>query len=387
MASAHTRIIQKDPSRGNYGRDVSNDNPLFVQPMANISGEVQEVSSDHPFPVSIDNMTLTTANPLYTYPMAEISGIMRAISSDYPMPATIEGVEIKLDSENALPTIMTDPTSDKQMKVIEGSSAAVGDIASVVSDPTVKQAIEGFTGIGGDIVYANVADDFTAAFQDSDEIRLTNMPFVPEATNVVVGDIKRIDTNNLVTTLPLTDVEVQDNGDNTYDIVLGGLATALVTTDSYVVILVGPTKNRDIDLDSGKSLTQNPEWAHRTDAELLVTAYDITAAFTDMGAEIDVSDYTTLGIFVNYDRGDTTTAQIRALHKHESGGSSEYREIYLSSPASNKTDINLNVYEIPTDVDQLFKFDIDVTTTPYIQLQGSSDADGSGTFTVYITKS
>ena len=101
-----------------------------------------------------------------------------------------------------------------------------------------------------------------------------------------------------------------------------------------------------------------------------------------------MSGYNNLGVWLTVDIGTSTNVQLRILHKHESAGAEEYREIYLGSPSSNLTTINLNDYEVGTDSDQLFKINIPVSaTSPIIQLQVKDDADGDGQIdAAYITK-
>lgn len=169
---------------------------------------------------------------------------------------------------------------------------------------------------------------------------------------------------------------------------VSGGTTTLISGDVYEVGLNFQDKSYDDDLDIGKTIDQSPLWSRYTDAEnLLSDPYELTSSFTDVGGEIDVRGYNYLTLWTTIDIGTSIDPQLRILHKHESGGAEEYREIYLGSPATNKTTINLNDYEIASDSDQLFKITLSVTGTHYIQIQAKDDADGDGQIDdLYVTK-
>jgi len=135
----------------------------------------------------------------------------------------------------------------------------------------------------------------------------------------------------------------------------------------------------DSSLDVGKTISQNPESSYYQDVTPLIsTAYELTATFADVGFEIPCAWYKYLTLRFTIDINTSTGVHIRILHKHTSAGTEEYREIYLWSPAGNQTTINLNDYLIATDTYQLFKITLDVTWTPYIQVQAKDDADWTG---------
>ena len=107
-----------------------------------------------------------------------------------------------------------------------------------------------------------------------------------------------------------------------------------------------------------------------------------------MGTEIDVDTYNYLTLWFTIDIGTSTDVQLRILHKHTTAGAEEYREIYLGSPASNLTTINLNDYDIAADADQLFKITLPITGSKFIQVQAKDAANGDGQIdALYTTKS
>ena len=86
-----------------------------------LSGRATPVNETYPFPVDI-----TFTND---------SGLNEPLSATNPLPVNIEDVSLNLDTEDGLPCILTDPTSDKQAKVVESDLASIGDIASLVAAP------------------------------------------------------------------------------------------------------------------------------------------------------------------------------------------------------------------------------------------------------------
>jgi len=138
-----------------------------------------------------------------------------------------------------------------------------------------------------------------------------------------------------------------------------------------------------------KAQEQSQIWMRYTPpVELISSAQELTDSLLDLGGEIDMRGYNQLGVWLNVDIGTSVDVELRVLHKHTSGGSEEYREIYLGTPGSNITTINLNDYQVAADSDQLFKLNIPVSaTSPFIQLQVQDSADGDGQVdTAYITK-
>ena len=121
----------------------------------------------------------------------------------------------------------------------------------------------------------------------------------------------------------------------------------------------------------------NGPWNAKSPQPLLTVAQPLTTSFADVGLEIAMGGDNQLGLFITADINAANDIEIRILHKHESGGSKEYREIYLGNPSSNITTINLNDYQIGSDADKLFKINIPTSgTTPFIQMQARMATDG-----------
>lgn len=204
----------------------------------------------------------------------------------------------------------------------------------------------------------------------------------------------------------LAAVVVTNTGGTAVRTFVNGLGGVVLTTSSNVITIVGAgtpfasgdvinfmvnlqDKAFDADLDSQKNIIQNPIWNRYTDKEALFsTAYELTASFADVGGEIDMRGYNQLTLWLTIDIGTSTNPQLRVLFKHTTAGAEEYREIYLGSPSSNLTAVNLNDYEIDSDADQLFKINIPTSgTVAFVQLQAKDAANGDGQIdAAYVTK-
>lgn len=264
-----------------------------------------------------------------------------------------------------------------------------GDAAALQMDVSGNLKVTG----GASSVSAKFTSpsDFTATYTSASTITLSGVPItISDASQIVY--VKQTKATNLATTYVAgsggISFGVSSNVITVYQ--YGSVITSLVTGDVYEVGINAQDKAYDASTQSFKDSVLNPVYAHTTDPETLVSAtpYELTASFADVGSEISVDTYNWLTLWLTIDIGTSTNPQIRILHKHTSAGTEEYREIYLGSPASNITSINLNDYEVNTDADQLFKITIPVTGSKYIQVQAKDDANGDGQIdALYCSKS
>ncbi len=228
--------------------------------------------------------------------------------------------------------------------------------------------------------------DFTTTYTSATTITLSGFP--SQFSDINDEDI--VTLVQIATDGSVTKTYTRDNATmSTTSNVLTVTGATFTNTDTFVLYTNIPrVEAYDTSLDSKKTIVQNPAWARYTDKEALFsTAYELTASFADVGNEIDVRGYNYLTLWVTIDIGTSVNPQLRILHKHTSAGAEEYREIYLGSPTSNKTTINLNDYEVGADSDQLFKITLPVTGTAFVQIQAKDDANGDGQIdALYVTK-
>ena len=117
-----------------------------------------------------------------------------------------------------------------------------------------------------------------------------------------------------------------------------------------------------------------------SDPEVLVTAQDLTTSYTDFWAEINMSGYNCLGVYIITDVNDSENVNLKVLGKHESGGVDEYeidgllaKSLWTTWAADSKL-----YYTFKTD-----------GTIPFLQLQAIAGVLGTtaGNLSIVITKS
>lgn len=122
----------------------------------------------------------------------------------------------------------------------------------------------------------------------------------------------------------------------------------------------------------------DPIYSRYTDAETLVSAQDLTVAYADFGAEIDMTGYNRLGVYVTADVNDSLDVSLKALGKHTSAGTDEYEIDGMTIKALWTT--------VVSDFKTYYEFDIG--TLPIIQLQAIAGTVGTtaGDLTIVIDK-
>jgi hypothetical protein len=166
--------------------------------------------------------------------------------------------------------------------------------------------------------------------------------------------------------------------------------TAMSDTDD-LAIKIHYNNSEDFELNGIRAYIQNtipPNYDSISGDLLSGTPFELGSSFADLASEIPMSGKNRLRVWITLDIGTSTTVQIRRLDKHTSGGAEEYREIYLGSPAANKSTINLHDYEVGSNADQLFSFILETDgTVPFIQLQAKDSANGDGQIdALYVSK-
>ncbi len=326
---------------------------------------------------SNNDVTLATLPDTATGDLATISGDTTSIDTKVPS----QGTAVMTGS---LPiTIATDDTQ----------FGTVGDIADVDGNihgqlRYIGEAVDGLErSIPTPFAEYKSPSDFTATYTSNVTITLSSLPIVISDSSQIVY-IKYIPTGGSGSAVLVNGYNGVTITESAGVLTVDGGGTPFAAGDVYEIGINAQQKAYDATTNSLLTSVENPLWERYTDAEsLLGAAYELTNSFADVGSEIDVRGYNYLTFWATIDIGTSTNIQLRIIHKHTSAGSEEYREIYLGSPASNVTTINLNDYEINSDADQLFKITIPVTGSRYIQLQAKDDADGDGQIdALYITK-
>jgi len=218
--------------------------------------------------------------------------------------------------------------------------------------------------------------DFTATYTSSTTLTLAGVPYT--ATSPEIAYIKIIPTGGTL-------AKVFQNGINGVTltissnvITIDGAGTPFASGDAYEVGLNGQHKSYDSSLDVTKTIDQSPLWSRYSDAETLVTAQDLTAAYADFGSEIDMQGYTHLRIAIVADANDSEDVTLKLLGLDESGGSDEY-EIEGGTTQA---------LWAGAGSDSKFSYTFDVKGTPFVQLQAIAGTVGAtpGDLTIVISK-
>lgn len=165
-------------------------------------------------------------------------------------------------------------------------------------------------------------------------------------------------------------------------------ATPFAATDTkYRLIIHCQEKGYDVTTDTKKVSIQSADWGSKNTSDspvpLIAAAQTLTTSFTDFGFEVPTSGYRFFKLWLNIDINQGTGVQIRALEKHTSAGTDEYK-MRIETVSSTKISIDNEIVEFP-NADDLYTLVWDLhNTTPYIQLQMKESVDG-GTDSIILS--
>ena len=279
-------------------------------------------------------------------------------------------------------------SGDEALAVVDANMRGVIDALKTVLSSTevLKTAIYDDTGaqvtaFGSPSTIAEYKSpsDFTATYTSSTTITLSSLPLTIADSSQIVY-IRKIPSSG--------DAEVYVNGSggvtmtvSSNVLTIAGVTAPFASGDSYEIGINAQKKAFDPSTNSNMESTLNPEYAHYTDPELLVTASDIVATTTvykDQGAEIDMTGYNTLGVFVKFTVNDSATNTIKLLAKHTSAGTEEFVQETAGDYIKTLGDASINIY---------YEFSTN-HNIPIFQIQSTATTvgDTEGTLEIYITK-
>jgi len=222
-----------------------------------------------------------------------------------------------MQNDTSLKGLGADKEELKFVKLSDGSIAV--RILSV--DSSGEESAGGGGGGAGSISAYSSAGDFTASYASASTITLSGLPIaISDASQIAY--VKVIHSDN--TSETFTDGFGYSSGVVTIYDSSGVAVTTLASGDVYEVGLNAQDKAYDPSTNSQLNSILNPDYAHNTDSETLVTAQDLTASYADFGAEIDVQDYKTLSVNIVADCNNSQDVTLKILVLDEIGGSDEY---------------------------------------------------------------
>ncbi len=216
-------------------------------------------------------------------------------------------------------------------------------------------------------------------------IRMTNVDFTPDAACIALPDDVKVlvcGTTEVVRQIPTTQIRVTPGASGSYNVAFSGMTFTFNATDIIAMKMIGPTKNRDRDLNIEQVGEVAPDRSQRNIQTNLVTGVTIGSldnTWKDQGAEIPMQERNATGIWVKFTANNTTGgAMVQILSKHTSGGVDEY-EMESSGSYQSQIGIVNRKYWIPFGTNNLVDY-------LQIQTKGTTLGATTGMVTIDITK-
>jgi len=115
---------------------------------------------------------------------------------------------------------------------------------------------------------------------------------------------------------------------------------------------------------------------HYVRKALITSAQAFTTSWADLGAEIEMMGYNSMGIWITLDINAANNMRIRALAKLDSCGTNEYL-LPIKTVGTSDVAIEDEYFEFNDDADALFLLEVDTSgLVPFIQLQCQVGTDG-----------
>lgn len=275
---------------------------------------------------------------------------------------------LKVNSDGEL--MINLEASDIQIGAVELKDGTTDNRAEIDSTGALK-----VTG-GASAVSAEYTSptDFTATYTSSSTITLSGLPFTVTDSSQVA----------FITVIPATgSAATYVNGSSGVTltvssnvVTLAGITDPFASGDVYQVGINAQTKAYDPSTNSQMTSPLKNVWNQYTDAETLVTAQDLTDAYADFGAEIDMRGYTHLRVGIVLDVNNSEGITMKLLGLNSSGGSDEFEIEGGTTKAIAHT------------ADNKFSYEFDVKGSPFVQIQAIAGTVGAtaGDLTLTISK-
>lgn len=318
-------------------------------------------------------------------PNSSMSPYINNTDADNLLVVFTEGINVDTYIRNITNIILS---SDIQIGAVELKNASTDDRAAIVRADAAKTAatmvlvtqnIDSSGNIGGGSSPSTTADykspaDFTATYTSNVTITLSGVP-------ITITDNSQIKYIMMVPAAGQAKIFVNGSGGVTIAhaaniLTISGAGTPFTAGDVYEIGINGPTKAYDLSIDAKKTISLVNVWNRYTDPETLVTAQDLTDAYADFGAEIDMRGYTHLRVGIVLDVNDSENITMKLLGLNESGGTDEFEiEGGLTQAIAHTADAK-------------FSYEFDVKGSPFVQLQAIAGTVGAtaGDLTLTISK-
>lgn len=292
----------------------------------------------------------------------------------------------KASNQTALTTVTYKTSTTASNVTLEASDIEIGAV-ELKDGTTDNRASIDATGAlkvtgGASSVSAQYISpaDFNVAYTSASTITLSGVPFtIATGAQVVYIKIRNSATNVTSTYVAGANGYGFGHSAGVITAYLNGSATSIFSaTDMYEVGLNEQEKAFDPSTNSRMTTSLKNVWNQYTDGEVLVTAQDLTNAYADFGAEIDMRGYDTLSVYIITDVNSSENVNLKALAKHTPAGADEYE---LGSSG-------IKTLWTTGASDSKLYYEFETNGIPYVQLQAIAGTVGAtaGDLTISIIK-
>jgi len=110
---------------------------------------------------------------------------------------------------------------------------------------------------------------------------------------------------------------------------------------------------------------------------LITVVQDVTAAWVDLGGEVDVKGFNRIAVWLNVDINDSLDIRIRALAKHTSAHADEFN-LPIRTVSASDVKVEDEYFEFNVDADQFVVLAVELgNVIPLVQFQVQAGTVGA----------
>jgi len=264
-----------------------------------------------------------------------------------------------------------------------------------VNNPFPIASVSGNTGarVGtGPTVYTNVPanQDFTVVVSGGTRaVIISGASFAPdEGCIALANNVKRQVSGDTQTFeyLPVDDLRVDDNGDDTYTVTFSGLTETFNTTDQVKMAMFGPPRVTDTTVDARKSLVQNSDADRDTDLESYTTFVPVDTNY-DEGGVIDVRGKNVLNLYYSKTLAVSDDTNVKVVYLESAVGTVDYQMTELGTSADGVRSVLESVFLLDKGAAvNMISFDTKGAPFMRIDMAKATDVGDDSTITCSINK-
>lgn len=308
------------------------------------------------------------------------------------MPSAVFNFEPTIDNVTMSSGVEITDGSDT-LDLLRADDAPTVATITVPTKPVDAQGnvITGGGGTSGGLTLYTSPVHFTATYQAATALDLSGMSFsITDFSQFVEIEAWDASAGYIAKYTPKSHVFSWDSTNDRVTVA----GAAFVSGGTYKVSVLAPDRTISLPDDAVKTLVGNhyPLVSDSAGVSILSSAQDLTTPWADLGPEIYMFGYNSLGVWLNVDANDSADIRVRALAKHTSGGSEEF-PLSIESVGSSSNVVRVNQYYWEFEVDEDAQYILLVRTegvVPYVQLQvqhrANIDSTAGQIDTAYYTR-